>query len=218
MATIKDLPTHPLFSHTKTSKKLRSSASSYLQAPLLSPEVPLLSSEAPLLSSQAPPPSSQAPSPSLQAPLPFSQAPLSSLQSSQAPFVLLPQGLSQGLPQGLPPTPFVLPSQNNWTYGPLAFQPFSLPFNPYQVQSQFISLQPNASRFVSTTLPTMDEFLRDVDEQEGTGHYYQNFLYELRKQEVSVKNLKTLSDEAFKDCGVKTIGARQTLRDYAGRF
>ncbi|CAG8655117.1 3580_t:CDS:2 [Cetraspora pellucida] len=153
MVMINDPPTYPLFSHTKTFKKLRSSALSSSQALLLFSEVPFLFSEA--LS-----PSSQAPLPSLQAPLPFSQALLSSLQSLQAPFILLPQALSQTL--------FVPLSQNNWTYGPLAFQLFSLPFN----------------------------------------------LYQFKKQEVSVKNLKTLSNEAFKECGVKTVGAQQTLHDY----
>src|SRR5687767_88336 len=68
------------------------------------------------------------------------------------------------------------------------------------------------------TTPTICDFLKQIDEYEGTDNYYQSFLVELERQKISVRILSKLSDEEFEKCGVNTIGARQTLRDYAIRY
>ncbi|CAG8802607.1 4816_t:CDS:1, partial [Racocetra fulgida] len=47
----------------------------------------------------------------------------------------------------------------------------------------------------STTLLTMTEFLKLVDEKKGTNCYYQNFLHEFEKQQILVKHLEKLSNE-----------------------
>jgi hypothetical protein len=68
------------------------------------------------------------------------------------------------------------------------------------------------------TTPTISDFLKQIDEYEGTDNYYQSFLVELERQKISVRILSKLSDEEFEKCGVDTIGARQTLCDYAIRY
>ncbi|CAG8804453.1 6818_t:CDS:1, partial [Dentiscutata erythropus] len=59
--------------------------------------------------------------------------------------------------------------------------------------------------YVSSILPTMEEFLKEVDENEGTDYHYQDFLEKFKAQRVSVKNLMKLMIEDFKQCGVDIV-------------
>ncbi|CAG8802963.1 5533_t:CDS:2, partial [Dentiscutata erythropus] len=61
-------------------------------------------------------------------------------------------------------------------------------------------------------------FQLELDKSKTTNCYYQNFLHKFEKQQISVKNLVRLSDDALKLCGVDTIGAHQTLHDYAKKY
>ncbi|CAG8788134.1 19773_t:CDS:2, partial [Cetraspora pellucida] len=57
-----------------------------------------------------------------------------------------------------------------------------------------------------------------VDEKEETDHYYQDFLENFERQKILVKHLQRLTDKEFEQCKVDTIGARQTLREYAAKY
>lgn len=78
--------------------------------------------------------------------------------------------------------------------------------------------QTPTSQAIRSTIPTIGNFLKQVDIDEGTNDYYQSFLVKLEQQRISVRIISKLSDEDFEKCGVNTIGARQTLRDYATKY
>ncbi|CAG8492161.1 139_t:CDS:2, partial [Racocetra fulgida] len=153
LATIKNPPTHPLFFYASiSSKKPRSTLSSHLLSPpTMSPSV---------LSSL----------PSLQA------------QSIQPQLSQIPPERSQVL-SPFPPqqTPLVLPPlllQYNLAFRSQAFQLHQpllpTPYNVYQT-SPHISMQPptiHPNPYISSTLPSMKEFLKEVDEKEETVCYY----------------------------------------------
>ncbi|CAG8659837.1 28532_t:CDS:1 [Dentiscutata erythropus] len=125
-------------------------------------------------------------------------------------------------PLALPPQLPQLQHNGNWIFGSQPFYPhqplFTIPYNSYQ-QLSHISLQPSTSNlYISFTLPSMKEFLREVDEKEETGQYYQDFLEKFKMQRVLVKHLSELIDEEFEKCGIDTVGARKTLREYARRY
>ncbi|CAG8610978.1 6724_t:CDS:2, partial [Racocetra fulgida] len=118
----------------------------------------------------------------------------------------------------------LLPSHGNWVYGSQMLQSYqpllSALYNPYQTLSH-ISLQPQVIRSnsnISLTIPTMIEFLKEIDENEGTGHHYQDFLSKFEKQKVLVKHLRRLTDKDFELCNIKTISERETLREYAEKY
>ncbi|CAG8717900.1 4132_t:CDS:2 [Dentiscutata erythropus] len=171
--------------------------------------------------------------------LPQQSLPLSQVQQSPQ-MQLLQQSpplsqvqLLQPLPQGHPQlilSPFslqqsFLPSlsapQYNWAFGAQQFQSHQPTlYNPYQtlphISTQSHTIQSNP--YVSFTLPTMAEFLKEVDEGEETGDHYQSFLEKFNAQRILVKRLKRLTDEEFALCGVETIGERQTLREYVEKY
>ena len=60
---------------------------------------------------------------------------------------------------------------------------------------------------MTTKLPTISDFLKQIDENEGTDNYHQSFLAGLEKQKISVRILSKLSVEEFEKCGVDTISA-----------
>ncbi|CAG8620836.1 11552_t:CDS:2, partial [Racocetra fulgida] len=66
--------------------------------------------------------------------------------------------------------------------------------------------------------PTLEDFLKHIDECEGTGNYYHGFLLKFQQQKISIRLLTKLSNEDFEKCDIDTIGAQQTLRDYAARY
>ncbi|CAB5396025.1 unnamed protein product [Rhizophagus irregularis] len=68
------------------------------------------------------------------------------------------------------------------------------------------------------TLPSMIEFLQQLDEAEETGDYYIKFLEEFEKQRVRVKHLYKLNDTQFEACGVTTIRNIKTIRDAAKKY
>lgn len=68
------------------------------------------------------------------------------------------------------------------------------------------------------SLPSMIEFLQQLDEAEETGEYYVKFLEGFDKQRVRVKHLYKLTDTQFEACGVTTIGDIETIRDAAKKY
>ena len=68
------------------------------------------------------------------------------------------------------------------------------------------------------SLPSMIEFLQQINETEETGDYFVKFLEGFEKQRVKVKYLYKLSDMQFKDCGVITIGNIETIREVAKKY
>ncbi|CAG8613399.1 18017_t:CDS:1, partial [Cetraspora pellucida] len=145
------------------------------------------------------------------------QAPLGLPSQIQVPFVLP----SQQFQTPLFLSPLQLPSQaqtHNWSQLLQPHQPlFANPYNPYQTLSlQTQTFQPNS--YVSPIIPTMAEFLKEIDKREETGHYYQDFLGNFEAQRISVKQLQRLTDERLDQCGVNTIGARETIREYAEKY
>ncbi|CAG8584672.1 5647_t:CDS:1, partial [Scutellospora calospora] len=75
----------------------------------------------------------------------------------------------------------------------------SILYNSYQTLPQ-IPLQPSATQsnlYNFFALPSMAEFLKDVDKKEGTSHYYQDFLENFEKQKILVKHLQRLTDKEF---------------------
>ncbi|CAG8812378.1 17116_t:CDS:1, partial [Dentiscutata erythropus] len=66
------------------------------------------------------------------------------------------------------------------------------------------TIQPNSC--ISFVLPTMQEFLKEVDKKKRTSHHYQDFLEKFKAQCVTVKNLLRLTKEDFELYGIDTVG------------
>ncbi|CAG8439933.1 5461_t:CDS:2 [Dentiscutata heterogama] len=119
-------------------------------------------------------------------------------------------------------TPSPMPINPYYTPSPMPFNlyhtPPLMPVNSYQTLSPFAPFQFQASQYNSNPLSEMANFLKEIDEKEGTNHYYQNFLNEFEVHQVTVKNLIRLSDDELDRCGVTAIGARRTLCDYAEKY
>ncbi|CAG8702248.1 16434_t:CDS:2 [Cetraspora pellucida] len=113
----------------------------------------------------------------------------------------------------------VSPFYNSFQMFPLyiSSQIYRTPFQTsIQMPSQSaIQTSSQSATSITMTLPTIGDFLKQVDESEDTGNYYQNFLLKLEQQRILVRLLSKLSDENFEKCGIDTIGARETLREYA---
>ncbi|CAG8731612.1 27569_t:CDS:2, partial [Dentiscutata erythropus] len=94
-------------------------------------------------------------------------------------------------------------------------------YNPLHMHSNFIlpySISEQTTFTTRSFIPSIDDFLKLVDEKEDTGDYYQGFLAKFKQQRISVRILSRISDEEFKNCDVDTIGARQTLHYYAMKY
>jgi len=117
------------------------------------------------------------------------------------------------------------PSENLSFLPQNPYIPFPL-YNPLQMlptlassySSPHVLEQTLISPVTKLVMSTIGDFLKQVDEHEGTGDYYQGFLTELEQQRISVRILPKLSDNEFEKCEIDTIGARQTLRDYAIKY
>ncbi|GES74613.1 hypothetical protein GLOIN_2v1844088 [Rhizophagus clarus] len=94
---------------------------------------------------------------------------------------------------------------------------------PQLLQQQISQQSPLQSPLQTTlvthqSLPSMIEFLQQLDEAEETGDYYVKFLEGFEKQRVRVKHLYKLNDTQFEACGVTTIGDIETIRDAAKKY
>ncbi|RIB04034.1 hypothetical protein C2G38_2048775 [Gigaspora rosea] len=130
------------------------------------------------------------------------------LSSSQQPNLIQQPNFIQ---QPMFPGQFYFPPSFPNSFSPyFSSQIYGLPFNtPIQ-----LAFQPTSG----TMLPTMKDFLKHVNECEGTEDYYQKFLFKFEQQRISVQLLSKLSDENFEKCDVDTIGAQKTLREYAAKY
>ena len=68
------------------------------------------------------------------------------------------------------------------------------------------------------SIPSMTEFLQQIDEAEKMENYYSNFLAEFEKQRIRVKHLCKLGDKQFEACGITTIEDIETIRDAAKKY
>ncbi|CAG8811667.1 14156_t:CDS:2, partial [Dentiscutata erythropus] len=157
LATVENPLTHPLFSYTSlSSKKLCSK----LQPPLSTLQMPLVLPS--LLLLQALPLS-----PDVQ---PLQQSPqVQLIQLQQSP----PQLLQAQLMQLLPPQ--VLQSQQSLQAQLMQPQQSLLLSQSYVIQS---------NPYIYSTLPTIAEFLKEVDEREETGDHYKSFLEKFNAQRI----------------------------------
>ncbi|PKK57881.1 hypothetical protein RhiirC2_712649 [Rhizophagus irregularis] len=91
---------------------------------------------------------------------------------------------------------------------------------PHFLQQPSSSLTTNNSIVSqsSQSLPSMTEFLRQIDEVEKTEDYYFNFLEGFEKQRIRVKHLSKLNDTQFEICGVTAVGDIETIREAAQKY
>ena len=69
------------------------------------------------------------------------------------------------------------------------------------------------------SLPSISEFLQQIDETEKTeDNYYFKFLEGFEKQRIRVKQLNKLNDAQFEACGVTAIGDIETIREAAQKY
>ncbi|PKC53571.1 hypothetical protein RhiirA1_543156 [Rhizophagus irregularis] len=113
---------------------------------------------------------------------------------------------------------YLQPSAENSLLPSSSYIPFSL-YNSLQMfPAPYTAHVLEQTPTMTTKLPTISDFLKQIDDNEGTNNYYQSFLEGLEKQRISVRILSKLSMEEFKICGVDTISAQKTLLDYAKRY
>ena len=93
------------------------------------------------------------------------------------------------------------------------FQQAPLPASPSLSHNSVIS---QSSSFQD--LPSMAEFLQQIDEAEKTGDYYFKFLEGFEKQRIKVKHLNKLNDVQFEACGVTAIGDIETIKEAAQKY
>ena len=90
---------------------------------------------------------------------------------------------------------------------------------PQIFQQQQLSQQPPLqSSLTQQSLPSMIEFLQQIDEAEGTGDYFVKFLEGFEKQRIRVKYLNKLNDIQFETCEVMTIEDIETIREAAQKY
>ncbi|PKC56583.1 hypothetical protein RhiirA1_470491 [Rhizophagus irregularis] len=97
------------------------------------------------------------------------------------------------------------------------FQALFTPHLP-QLQSSPLTSYNSMTPQLSSTQPSMIEFLQQIDEVEKTEDYYFKFLEGFEKQRIKVKHLHKLSDKQFEACGITTIGNIETIRDAAKKY
>ncbi|PKK56725.1 hypothetical protein RhiirC2_799088 [Rhizophagus irregularis] len=97
------------------------------------------------------------------------------------------------------------------------FQALFTPHLP-QLQSSPLTSYNSMTPQLSSTQPSMIEFLQQIDEVEKTEDYYFKFLEGFEKQRIKVKHLHKLSDKQFEACGITTIGDIETIRDAAKKY
>lgn len=67
-------------------------------------------------------------------------------------------------------------------------------------------------------MPSIAEFLQQIDETERTEGYYSKFLEGFEKQRIRVKHLNKLNDTQYETCGVTAIGDIETIREAAQKY
>lgn len=77
------------------------------------------------------------------------------------------------------------------------------------------------SNFSATSqlpIPSIEEFLKKIDKDEGGNGNFVQFIDVFNEQNISVKHIKDLDDNDFQILGVKTIGWRKTIKAAAKRY
>lgn len=97
------------------------------------------------------------------------------------------------------------------------FTPHILPLQVPSSLASYNSVIPQSSSS-QQVLPSMSEFLQQIDETEKTGDYYFKLLEGFEKQRIKVKHLNKLSDAQFEVCGVTAIGDIETIKEAAQKY
>ncbi|CAB4473314.1 unnamed protein product [Rhizophagus irregularis] len=77
------------------------------------------------------------------------------------------------------------------------------------------------SNFSATSqlpIPSIEEFLKKIDKDEGDNGDFMQFIDVFNEQNISVKHIKDLDENDFQILGVKTIGWRKTIKAAAKRY
>lgn len=67
-------------------------------------------------------------------------------------------------------------------------------------------------------IPSIEEFLKKIDKDEGDNGDFMQFIDVFNEQNISVKHIKDLDENDFQILGVKTIGWRKTIKAAAKRY
>jgi hypothetical protein len=84
-------------------------------------------------------------------------------------------------------------------------------------QSLSISSQISDQNLTKKTVPNMEDFLKNLDQEYGNGRFT-CYLPVFEEQEILVNQLTKLSDSEYISMGVMIIGRRQILRNEAKKY
>jgi len=86
------------------------------------------------------------------------------------------------------------------------------------VREPLAPVSTNFNTLSQLPVPSIEEFLKKVDKDEGgTGNFVQ-FINVFNEQNISVKHIKDLDDNEFQLLGVKTISWRKTIKVAAKQY
>jgi SAM domain (Sterile alpha motif) len=111
-----------------------------------------------------------------------------------------------------------MPSQQILATYPIQYAPPPQYYSPYMT-SEFSSIS-NFNNLPSSELPvpSIEEFLKKLDKDEGDNGDYIQFIEAFNEQKTTVRHIKYLSDNDFRELGVNTIGWRKTIQAAARQY
>lgn len=108
-------------------------------------------------------------------------------------------------------------------YAPLQYAPpqYAPPpyYPPYTVSESLMSgSNINDSPLLEISVPSVEEFLKKLDKDEGDNGDFIQFIDAFKEQKITVKHIKDLDENEFQILGVKTIGWRKTIQTAAKQY
>ena len=76
----------------------------------------------------------------------------------------------------------------------------------------------NNSPLLEISVPSIEEFLKKLDKDEGDNGDFIQFIDAFKEQKITVKHIKNLDENEFQILGVKTIGWRKTIQTAAKQY
>ena len=105
------------------------------------------------------------------------------------------------------------------------FTPYPIQYAQPQFYSSCMVSEPlisapnfNNSLLPEYPVPSIEEFLKKLDKDEGDNGDFTQFISAFNEQKITVKHIKDLDDNEFQILGVKTIGWRKTIRAAAKQY
>ncbi|SRR6266498_360114 len=114
-----------------------------------------------------------------------------------------------------PPT--FMPSQQMFTTYPIHYPPPQY-YSPYMTSESSSFSNFNNSPSLEIPVPSIEEFLKKLDKDEGDNGDFIQFINAFNEQNITVKHIKDLDDNEFQILGVKTIGWRKTIQGAAKQY